>query len=373
MKSGISEYSEALVYGLAEYYDITLLTDNYKLDSKKLLKDFSQIVYKSGERYTEFDTIIYNIGNNPLFHMYMAEAMKDNPGFIILHDFILYYLAVGMHQKNKDIFQSIYKMEGVRGISIVKDSLKQKKEHDLLNHKSIASKLPMNNEIIEMAKGIFVHSNYTKELINTKFPYKNCCKIELIKMNIGKTDIDSFGFVQNKFKIPKNAYVIGSVGFISETKQNELCCKAIKLYNQTHEEKIYYLMIGEGDYVDSYLDKYILKTNFLEAEEYLLAFLRCCMIFNLRYPTNGETSAALIQAMELGKPCVVTDIGWFGELQNNMVIKVPFDITSHDLVKIIEYTKMNDNLDMIENAKIFVDTECAPDKIAADMFEFMRK
>ena len=36
MKSGISDYSEILVYALKQYYDIDLLIDDYILSNKKM-------------------------------------------------------------------------------------------------------------------------------------------------------------------------------------------------------------------------------------------------------------------------------------------------------------------------------------------------
>jgi glycosyltransferase involved in cell wall biosynthesis len=44
---------------------------------------------------------------------------------------------------------------------------------------------------------------------------------------------------------------------------------------------------------------------------------------NLRYPTMGETSGSVIRAMSLGKPLVVSDVGWFSELPDDVALKVP--------------------------------------------------
>ena len=44
---------------------------------------------------------------------------------------------------------------------------------------------------------------------------------------------------------------------------------------------------------------------------------------NLRHPTMGETSGSVIRAMSLGKPLVVTDVGWFSELPGDVALKVP--------------------------------------------------
>src|SRR5207248_1212001 len=42
----------------------------------------------------------------------------------------------------------------------------------------------------------------------------------------------------------------------------------------------------------------------------------------LRYPTHGETSAALLRAMAAGAACVVSDEGWMAELPDRAVRKV---------------------------------------------------
>ena len=38
------------------------------------------------------------------------------------------------------------------------------------------------------------------------------------------------------------------------------------------------------------------------------------VVVSLRSPTMGETSAAAVRALSLGKPLVVSDVGWFSEL-----------------------------------------------------------
>ena len=46
---------------------------------------------------------------------------------------------------------------------------------------------------------------------------------------------------------------------------------------------------------------------------------------NLRAPTMGETSGTAIRALCLGKPLVVSDLGWFAELPDEVALKVPVD------------------------------------------------
>jgi glycosyltransferase involved in cell wall biosynthesis len=56
----------------------------------------------------------------------------------------------------------------------------------------------------------------------------------------------------------------------------------------------------------------------------------CDAIVSLRSPTMGETSGSAIRALSLGKPLVVSDRGWFAELPDEAVIKVPVDELEED-------------------------------------------
>jgi glycosyltransferase involved in cell wall biosynthesis len=56
----------------------------------------------------------------------------------------------------------------------------------------------------------------------------------------------------------------------------------------------------------------------------------CDAIVSLRSPTMGETSGSAIRALSLGKPLVVSDVGWFAELPGEAVVKVPVDKREED-------------------------------------------
>ena len=53
---------------------------------------------------------------------------------------------------------------------------------------------------------------------------------------------------------------------------------------------------------------------------------------NLRHPTMGETSGSVIRALSLGKPLVVSDVGWFSELPDEVALKIP---TGDDEVRVL--------------------------------------
>jgi hypothetical protein len=58
----------------------------------------------------------------------------------------------------------------------------------------------------------------------------------------------------------------------------------------------------------------------------------CDVAVNLRHPTMGETSGSVIRALSLGKPLVVSDVGWFSELPGEVALKIP---TGDDEVRVL--------------------------------------
>lgn len=334
-KSGISDYSETLIYALNEYFNITLLIDNYTLKSRELYKNFDVKVYgKDRINFSEYNQILYNIGNNPEYHMYMYDLMLEHPGYVILHDYSLFYLTAGYYQEKNELFSKIYEIEGSKGIHIVKEQLKSGRFKNILECKTIADKIFLNKEILDKAKGIIVHSDYTKEMLR-KRGYNNILKINMVNMGADNLSSESNNYLKMKYGIEDEDFVLGSFGNIAPTKQNHLICEAVKYYNQINDKKIYYIMAGDGGYVDDYLDKYIIKTGFIDIDKYNSILDRVNLVFNLRYPSMGETSISLIHAMGMKKACVITNDAWFKEIPDLYALKIEINEDYENVAKLL--------------------------------------
>jgi len=300
----------------------------------------------------------------------MYEMIQKYQGYIILHDFVLYYLTIGYYAEQQKLLQKVYELEGTKGIQIVKDSLKKNTDIDLIQHKDIAAQLPMNKEVLELAKGIFVHSEYTKNLVKKVASQKEVYKIHLVQSLLEKNMKKEI--LHKLFSIEPEAFIVGSVGYIAETKQNRLACLAVNHYNACHDKKMHYVMIGEGDYVDDLLGQYIHKTGFIENEDFYSAMADCDLILNLRYPYHGESSATLLQCMAMGKICVVTDIGWFSELPDDAVVKESVGLTVEKLSETIELAISGQLNAKKKVAMEYVANECDAKNIGEKIYMAMR-
>jgi glycosyltransferase involved in cell wall biosynthesis len=91
----------------------------------------------------------------------------------------------------------------------------------------------------------------------------------------------------------------------------------------------------------------------------------CDVLVNLRYPTMGETSGSVIRALSLGKPIVVSDVGWFSELPDDAVLKVPVDDYEVQTLEAALGLAADHASTLGAAARAYVEREHALDKVAA--------
>jgi glycosyltransferase involved in cell wall biosynthesis len=315
--SGISAYSACLLPALSRHFSLTLICGGTDGDEAGGQFDFP-VLRRGSDRvdFQAFDHVLYNVGNNPKYHGHIYDLFLRHPAPIILHDVVLYYLTVGFYQDRPNFFSRIYQLGGAAALAAIKDA--HKAGEDLL-HLDGAHRFPLNQEFLLNSPHVFVHSQHALRQIQKE------CKgsVQTIPMLDPGTQVEDRGFLRQHHGIPDEALVIGTFGIIAPTKQNHVICKALPLLQENTTRPVYLVMVGEGDYADRYQGPRIIRTGYLNDAEYGSAMARCDLVANLRQPSMGETSITLIQAMAAGKACVVSDLAWFAELPDEVVLKIP--------------------------------------------------
>jgi glycosyltransferase involved in cell wall biosynthesis len=330
--------------------------------------------YRDAAEWDRFDFKLYNVGNNPWYHCYIYEAALRHPGTVILHDAVLYYLYTGYHQTRELFFQEVFEQEGPLGVALFKEM--SKTGLDFLQFRQ-PELLPLNRELIDSGNAFLVHSSYTLNKIKKRA--KGPIRSRQVNMVVRPPDVPTErAGIRNRFGIPPRATLVASFGFIAPTKLNHVVCEAIQRVDALHPGRIFYLMVGEGDYVDQYLGASIRKTGFVTEEEFD-QYLACAdLVVNLRYPSMGETSAALLRALSFARPCVVCNDGWFSELRGDVAVKldpVPEESLREMLYEVmlayLEHPKLFEVLG--RRAQEWVKAECCVTKISAQIAQFLRE
>ena len=83
-RSGIADYSALLLPALQRRLDVEVVKHG---DTR-------------GGR--DADIALYHVGNSPDAHGWIVEALRQRPGVVVLHEFVLHHLVAGLTLGRKD-------------------------------------------------------------------------------------------------------------------------------------------------------------------------------------------------------------------------------------------------------------------------------
>jgi glycosyltransferase involved in cell wall biosynthesis len=304
-KTGIAAYSKLLLPALQQRLDV--------------------IIARRGRRPAPrgIDVSVYHVGNNPDAHAWIVDALRKRPGIVVLHDFVLHHLVAGMTIGRRDGHGYLDAMEREHGVvgRLLAHGVLDKRIPPLWE--SRPEDFPLARFVLDHASGVIVHSRTVRDLARAA------------------------GYERRIWVVPHPAWpvpelepvraatgpVIGCFGVVNASKRIPELLRAFAGVHERHPETTL-LLVGPtspGFDLDRRLQRLGLDRGGLVREGWadeprLWALMAGADVFvNLRHPTMGETSGSVIRSLSLGKPLVVSDVGWFSELPGSVAVKVPID------------------------------------------------
>jgi glycosyltransferase involved in cell wall biosynthesis len=339
VKSGISDYTVHLVSSLVCDYDIDLFLDGYTCESdiiNRLARTYPRREFEWRNRLTPYDSIIYHIGNNQ-YHQYMYPVLFRYPGIVFLHDANLHRARAYEHlSQNRlgDYIEELQYCYGGKG-----------EETGWIIAKGFSGELlydrfPMLNLACEAASGLIVHNAYSEQMIlNTEietptevvpFPYhpeilpdRDKARADLSLME-SETNISSFGF------IGPGKGLESLVSAFCDVLIDHPDCRLFLVGKSIDES---YLCVLLGSLRESARSR-IVCTGYVPEETYRRHLSAADICVNLRYPSQGESSSALLRIFGAAKPALIS---WYRQYR-----EIPRDICVH----IDPYPRETDSLSM---------------------------
>lgn len=376
LKSGISDYSEKeLLPYLSKYADIDIyIDDGYKPSNKDILNKFNIFHYgKIVDKINQYDAIIYHMGNNP-FHIYMYETLMKYSGVVVYHDMFLHGLissmTIGKGNKKRyvDEFKYCY---GNRGKLVAEGAIKSGSYPEF--------EYPLLKRMLDNSSGAITHSTFGKNII-----LEEKKDINIMKINQAITvykDLDKVA-TRKKLGIDNNSIIVATFGYVYPHKRIHKAIAAFARFNKKFPNSKYFL-VGERSCDCTDLDRSIHKlgvkksvifTGFIPFERAMEYIAISDICINLRYPTAGETSSGTLRTLSMGKPTIVSNVGWFSELPDSCCIKIDVDKYEEETIfESLNVLASNERLriKMGENAREYILKECDPEKIAKEYCSFI--
>lgn len=344
IRSGISDYSEALLRALAHHCDLDLFVDGYAPSNPWIAANISTIdCGREGARrlLPTYDCILYQMGGTPSHHEYIYNLMAGYPGIVTLHDLIYQGFFGDLWLKTGKVQRFIDEMRdshGLDGENVARTIIAGKP----LPAEAVR-RFPMNKSIIEAAEGIVVHS---ESALTDVLAVKPHARHRLIAHHdFGWSAWVENGFdpeaaklmAKDKLGIGRQTKVLACFGFIVATKRPEVVLHAFRRLKQKIRESVL-IFVGEekhriSEYVRFWgLEESVRIVGYVTPDEFRTYLEATDVCINLRYPSQGETSGAVLRMLALGKPVIVTNDGWFAELPDDACAKTEADGFEEDLL-----------------------------------------
>jgi glycosyltransferase involved in cell wall biosynthesis len=302
-QTGIADYSALLLPHLRERVELTVV----RRGSRK------------PPRGT--DVAVYHVGNNPDAHAWIVDALRRRPGVVVLHDFVLHHLVAGMTVGRRDGHGYLDLMEREHGVvgRLLGHGVLDKRIPPLWE--SRPEDFPLATFVLDHATALIVHSRYVHDRARAA------------------------GFTGPISVVPHPAWpapstpaaragegvVVGCFGVVNSSKRIPELLHATADVRRQHPE-LTLLLVGStspGFDLDRRLQRLgldedgIVREGWVDETRLWALMAGSDVLVNLRHPTMGETSGSVIRGLSLGKPLVVSDVGWFSELPVDVALRIP--------------------------------------------------
>jgi glycosyltransferase involved in cell wall biosynthesis len=333
--TGIGDYVYDLVSDIVQFNcEISVFTDS-EIPEKINGINFFGIDKVSLSELKHSDLIVYQMGNNVNFHLYMLDLIKEYPGIVHLHDMVLHHVMGWITWMQGDLdgyLNLIAKWYSPRIAGLCRELMDQEV---MPWDAEIVSDLPLFQEFLQYANACIVHSAFVCRKVSDAFPTMPVYHIpQLLKgMRVVEKSIDPSSRILN----------IGIFGGIEPNKNVDTILKVFSKLRSKFDHCQLHLVGGVGEKCSHILDfpgnlgisDCVICHGRLHKDRFIESLAAMDLIVAMRFPTMGETSGIVCRAMQMAIPVIVSDVGWYSELPE-FVDKVSVQNMQEHLLQILQ-------------------------------------
>jgi glycosyltransferase involved in cell wall biosynthesis len=322
VESGISQYSEDLIPWLASAVHLDVVVDRYKPLLASALRP-ARIGDARHFKPGNYDATIIHMGNSPA-HDYMIPFMLAGRHILVLHDIVLHHLMVwravqrrGGREAYRTAMRDAY---GETGDAVAARVLLGQNPPAMFAY-------PLNEELIRAARLVVVHSPSSAEWVRRLV---SGTETRVVPMGVPPIQSVDREAARARFGIAPGTFVILSLGRVNPFKRMPAVFRAVRRLADELSDVQLLIVGGDSPNYDvsrlarfAGVERETRRLGYVPDGDLPDLFAAADVCVNLRHPTAGETSAAVLRLMSAGLPTIVTETGAFSDLPDDAVLKVP--------------------------------------------------
>jgi len=256
----------------------------------------------------EVELDIYHVGNSPE-HGFVYRAALERPGVVFLHDFCLHHLVLHETVERGDTSRYLREMRRAHGEL---GSFVGRQVARGLGGALLPSLYPLNDRVLEGALGVVGLSRSIATRAARRLPGRPVLHLPH-HLSLPLDPPPTSDAARRALGLPQDALVITAPGYATSSKRLDVALRvAARLRSSRPELR---LVIAGG--VDpnlplaqwaraAGLGEALVVSGRLSLEDFELQLAAADVVLSLRFPSHGEMSGALVRALGVGRPALVT-------------------------------------------------------------------
>jgi glycosyltransferase involved in cell wall biosynthesis len=291
--TGVADYAADLLPHLAARLDLTVALSDDAPDP-----GWPGFLRRSEVDAAAYDVILYQLGNHR-FHADALTMLLEWPGVVVLHDAVLHHLHADALLARGRAGAYVREAAFAGGLPSARRAvdtalgLAPPAWHDE----------PMIARAVRAATGVIVHSDFARQAVLRADPG---ARVTTIHHGVA---------APVEIREPDGPFTVGVFGGLTPEKRINSVVRAMAALPDAR-----LLLVGEPSPA---LQLDVPTTGRVTLAEMERLIAECHVCVQLRWPTAGEASGAVLRCLRQGRPTIVSDVGWFGELPDDAVLKLP--------------------------------------------------
>ena len=330
-------------------------------------------------RLRDYDWTVYNMGNHVSYHAAVFAALEDRTGVCILHDLVMHHFVAGwyiQHLHRPDLY--VAEMERNYGKDARDAAIRAVSgQRPPIWETAAVGAYPLEEPVLRNTAGVVTHSAYACDrvaadtglpCISLSFPTPELLPELAVEHNPGRHASLRVLFVGRAGRNRGLDHVIRAVSaspLLSDSVQLRV---AGDLDDDREYANALRQLVRQAGHCDI-----LLMGRVSEETKYSL-YAWADLALNLRYPTMGETSWSLLEAMFAGIPSIVSDVGSYHEIPESVTYRVPAEADEGALRSMLEHiiTNRQELGDRGRSARVYAESTYSAAAYAAGLVNFLQ-
>ena len=339
--TGIADYAADVLALLAPRHDVVAFHDQDEVDAERVAATVAHA--DTFGDHAPFDATVFQLGNSP-GHDFVYRWLPRAPGLLVLHDLVLHHARARTFLASPEAQAYAADPSSVTRRAAALGSLRayaSELEHDYPGrgqrladaHLGTVGALlpyayPLFRRPVETARVVGVHNSFMAEAVREDAPSARVAPI-VMPVEPAAVDPAAVAALRARLGLAPDDLVVGCFGLMTREKRIETVARAVARAAGAvprlrlllagpvpHERALRALLERRG------VAARTVVTGRVPLDALPVHIAAADVVLHLRYPTAGETSAALLRVLAQGRPAIVPDLENLAEVPGDAVVKL---------------------------------------------------